>query len=436
MRVIVVGAGVAGLAAADAARHTGADVVVLEARDRIGGRIRTAPLGPGSIDLGAAWVHNPVGNPVAEALTTAGIGSRNDGAYWSRMAVWRNGWVGGPESTALTAAVEADWDPSEAIAALPGNDRYVDGVEWYLADRELDGVVGELVRFGLLWILGPLVIAGHPDRVSLAGAAAYADGSGGNLVLTGGYRALVDRLSDELDIRLDAPVAGVEHGGGEVLVRSGDETIEGDRVVLTVPRGVLQSGTLALDPPLGAEHAAAVERLAMGTLEKVAFRFSEPFWPESVWQITRVADDRAFPIWFDFTLHAGAPTLVALYNPAATPGLAGLSVEERVERALEALREMFGSVPAPEETLASDWAGDPWARGSYSYIPLGAGVDDMRRLAEPLSGRVSLAGEATVPACYGTVEAAFVSGLRAAAHVMGERPRRLSLGEIPPHWLD
>jgi NAD(P)-binding Rossmann-like domain len=113
MRVIVVGAGIAGLTAADAARCAGAEVLVVEARDRIGGRIRTVPLGPGKIDLGGAWVHSPIANPVAEALALAGIATRNDGAYGAPMAVWADGWVEAAGATTVTAALQADWDPTE-----------------------------------------------------------------------------------------------------------------------------------------------------------------------------------------------------------------------------------------------------------------------------------------------------------------------------------
>jgi monoamine oxidase len=174
----------------------------------------------------------------------------------------------------------------------------------------------------------------------------------------------------------------------------------------------------------------------MGTLEKIAFRFTERFWPESVWQITHVAGDRSFPVWFDFSRHVGAPTLVALYNPAVTPGLAELPPKQRTDPALEVLQRMFGSVPEPAEALTTGWTEDPWALGSYSYVPIGARVDDMRSLAEPVSDRLLLAGEATAPTSYGTVHAAFASGLRAAARALGQRPERLSLGAIPRAWLD
>jgi hypothetical protein len=253
---------------------------------------------------------------MAEALASAGIATRNDGAFGARMAVWADGWVDATLATTVTAALQADWDPAEAQAALPGNDRFIDGVEWFLADRGLEGRPAELARFTLLWLAGALVIAGPPEQISLAGAAAYAAGSGGNLVPAGGYGALVDRLTSGLDVRLGTAVTHVEHGSDRALVVAGDVTLEGDHAVVTVPLGVLRAGAVTFDPPLQGGHAHAVDRLAMGTEEKVVFRFSERFWPDSLWEVTHVAGDRAFPVWFDFSRHVGAPTLVTIYNPA------------------------------------------------------------------------------------------------------------------------
>src|SRR5262249_39440893 len=161
------------------------------ARDRVGGRIHTLPLGPGTVDLGGAWVHDPIGNPVAEALAAAGVGTRNDGAFGAPMAVWADGWVDAVGATTVTGVLQADWDPVQAQVAT-GSERFVDGVEWFLADRGLQGDLGELARSTLLWLIAPLVSAGPPDRVSLAGAAAYAEEGGGNLVPIGGYGELAD----------------------------------------------------------------------------------------------------------------------------------------------------------------------------------------------------------------------------------------------------
>ena len=435
MRMIVVGGGVAGLTAADAARCAGAEVTVLEARDRVGGRIRTVPFGPGAVDLGAAWVHAPFGNPVAEALTAAGIKTRNDGEFGAPMAVWRDGWVEAPEATIVASTLLGEWDPVEAQAAVEG-DRLTDGLEWFLADRGLCGTAAKLASFTVHNIIGGLVIAGAPGGVSLAGAAAYADGSGGNLVPAGGYRELVDALVAGLDVRLSTTVSAVEHGGPGVSVVTDQGTFDGDYAIVTLPLGMLQAGRVAFDPPLPDSQTSAIERLGVARLEKVALRFSEPFWPESIWEITYVSEDGAFPAWFDFSRHVGAPTLVAFYNPGFTPSLTAMSPAEREREALNALRSMFGAVPAPEETAVTDWENDPYSLGSYSYIPVGAGAEDMRRLSEPASDRLTLAGEVTVPDHYGTVQAAFTSGLRAAGAALGAQPERLTLGAIPPRWLD
>jgi monoamine oxidase len=413
MRVIVVGAGMAGLVAADALRRAGAEVVVVEARDRLGGRTWSAPLGPGVVDLGGAWVHGPVGNPVTEALAAAGIDAPNDGTFYSRMELWADGWANTTLATTVTAAVMADWDPAETMASC-GSDSFADGVEWYVEQRGLDGRARELVRCALLWISGALEVAAPPERISLAGVADYQGGGGGNLVPAGGYGSLIERLAEGLDVRLGTAVTRIEHGNAPAAVDSSGGSFEADRVVATVPLGVLKSGVVAFDPPLRPGQAAAVERLEMSTLEKVALCFEERFWPEGLWQITHVSPDRSFGVWFDFTPHVGAPTLVALYNPSVTPELAELPAAERVTPALAALRRMFGSVPEPAEVLTTDWCGDQWAGGSYSYIPLGATADDMRALAEPVSERLLLAGEVTVAEHYGTVEAAFRSGRRAA----------------------
>ena len=119
MRVIVVGAGIAGLTAADAARCAGAEVLVVEARDRIGGRIRTVPLGPGTVDLGGA----------SDSLSHRQPGGRSAGRGWDRnkerLGLWRpNGGLGRwlrwkPRTTTVTSALQADWDPAEALAAIP-----------------------------------------------------------------------------------------------------------------------------------------------------------------------------------------------------------------------------------------------------------------------------------------------------------------------------
>jgi len=434
MRLIVIGAGLAGLAAADAARHAGAEVIVLEARNRIGGRTWTVPFGPGFIDLGAAWLHGPLDNPLTEALTAAGIESRNDGGFGSGTAIWDGQWVEAADATTVTSVIWVEFDPEDALAAHPDRDDLGEGVEWFLDDRELSGRARALTRRGLLRILGGCLAAGQPDRVSLQGLADYVEGGGGNLLPAGGYGALVERLANGLKIRLESAATRVEHGPAGLSVQTGVGNFEADAAIVTAPLGVLRAGALSFDPPLSDSQAEAIQRLEMGTLEKIAFRFDRPFWPESVRRINCLGEGSAFPQWVNLSRNTGAPTLVAFYNPSYFPRVAATPAAERAELALDQLREMYDEVPDPVETRVTDWASDRWARGSYSYVPIGASTADMGLLAEPVSERLALAGEATVPQSYGTAHAAFGSGLRAAAQVLGKRPEQLSLGPIGAHW--
>ncbi len=416
MRVIVIGAGVSGLTAARDLSAAGADVVVVEARDRIGGRTWTHDIAGVPVDLGGSWIHGPFGNPLSDEVTLAGLATRNDGTWGTGMAVWveGSGWAP-PPVVATAVAVRTDFDFEEATAALGREGTYREGIDWYLTDRRLDGSSADVARFSLEWLDSALNIGGLPDEVSLTGSAAYHLHSGGNAAIDGGYRRLVDHLAAGLDIRLDESVLAIEHGGPvDALVSTTSGTLRADAVVVTVPLGVLKKRSITFLPALPGHHAAA-DRLGMATLEKVVLRFDTPVFPEHTRRITFVSDDHRFPAWADMTHHAGAPTVIAFHNPRATNTMATWSSERRVEEARRVLSSMLGDIPEPVDAHVTDWQNDPCAYGSYSYVAKGSSAQDMTTLGRPGSNRLFFAGEHTVPEYFGTVHGAFVSGARAAA---------------------
>jgi polyamine oxidase len=418
-RVVVVGAGVAGLTAGRRMAEAGWTVVVLEARARIGGRTWTSDLAGASVDLGGSWLHGPFGNPLTPVLSGAGIAIHSDGPWGSDTAVHveGRGWASATETSTMVAA-RADWDAGEA-AEGSGQDRHDRGVDWYVAERRLSPSTAPLVRFGLDWLEGALNLAGRPDRISLRGSAAYVEHRGGNAVPVGGYRRLVDHLAAGLDIRTGRPVMAVEQLGAEVVVHTTDGTEMADAAVVAVPLGVLQAGRIVFSPALPPGHQTAITSLAMGNLEKVAFVFDERFWPEANRRLVFVADDHRFPVWVDMTRHAGGPpTLVTLYNPSSTPGMGATSAADRITAARSVLEQVYGGVPDPVATHATDWTGDRWTGGSYSYIPIGAEPAHVRRLAQPAADHLVLAGEHTSLDSFGTVHGAYVSGVRAAENFM------------------
>lgn len=411
----MIGAGVSGLTAARALQRDGHDVVVVEGRDRIGGRTHTVDLGGAPADLGGSWIHGPVGNPLTPLVDEAGFEVVNDGAWGGamRIVVDGHGALDGPD-TATVIASQFDWDPSEAAAGLGRDGSFDEGVAWYLDDRGFTGAPRRAVEFALRWAEAGQNVAGTPDRVSLEGVGGYVDLPGGNVAIVGGYRRLVDHLADGLDIRTGTPVRRIAHGDTGVAVTTDGADHVADQVVVTLPLGVLAARTVEFDPPIPDvdEH---VGRLAMGSLEKVVLRFGERWWPDNVRRLLHVSDHRRFSSWVDITAHSGVPTLVAFHNPLnADSG----PPERQPDLALESLRATFGvQVPDPVAVHATDWLHDPFSLGSYSYIPVGGSGADMTALGGRWSPRLVFAGEHTVPEYFGTVHAAHLSGLRAAEAV-------------------
>jgi monoamine oxidase len=300
---------------------------------------------------------------------------------------------------------------------LGGDGSFEEGASWYVRDRGLTGLEGELVAFSIAWLAGGLNEAGTPDRVSLAGVAAYIQHRGGNLLPNGGYRSLVEHLADGLDIRTATPVLRIDHDAASATAITPGHSWAADWVVVTVPLGVLQARAIDFQPSISQTHQAAIDRLAMGTLEKVVFRFEHPVWPTGVSRLIHISPDRLFPGW---TVLAGQPaTIVGFYNPHCTPGMTEVSPPQRLELAMGVLRSMLGAdIPSPVASAATNWAEDPFTVGSYSFIPVGASPEDMEVLATPPAARLILAGEHTIVEHHGTVHGAYASGVRAAQTIL------------------
>ncbi len=414
--IVVIGAGVAGLRAAGRLVGAGRSVTVLEARRRLGGRVWTTGLAGAPVDMGGSFLHDRDRNPVVDFLRSTGHGVLTDGAWGFGMAVFAGGAPLPGHDVATVVTAPHDFDPAEAAAVLgPREDRWMAGVDWFIADRRIPDPAAALVRHNLNRVYAGLNIGADPERLSLRGAAAYTDGVG-NALPEGGYGGLITELARGLDVRLGEVVTGVGRRDGRPLVITDRGEHPADAVVVTVPLAVLRAGRIRFDPPLPDTHRGAIGRLGVSSLEKVVLRFERRWWPETMGRVLAIGDD---PIasWYDASAVSGAPTLMGFHNPMLT---ATVDVDRagRIASALATLRALFGDVPDPVGAISSDWLHDPWALGSYSHIPLGATADDMATLAAPAGDGILLAGEHTVPEFHGTVHAAFISGDRAADQLL------------------
>ncbi len=433
--VLVIGAGISGIAAAQALRRLGHPVTVLEARDRIGGRIWTDDEG---VDLGAHWIHGTEGNPVTELVERLEIPYSYVGGDSSYTGGFDNLDLFGPggqltTQTAKNRTLElADGvlHELEQRAEHARRNRLPDvplaeAVQQILDARGLLPEDEQAVRYHLNVILREDA-AEDAARLSLQN---WEDGylvyGHGDSILHRGYRAVVDALADGLDVRLGHVVTRVETGDGSLPVRvvtdRGD--FHADRVLVTLPLGVLKHGSVAFEPPLPPAKQTAVERLGFGVLNKIALHFREPFWPTEQYVFGYLCrdTDRHPTVVISMWKSHGKPILVMLLGASLGRELESWPDEEVARYGTAIVRDLFGAdAPAPEHVSRTAWGADPFARGAYTSIGVGASAKDVAALAEPVGGRLYFAGEATNPYHWGCVHSAYESGLREAARISGD----------------
>jgi len=426
-RVLVVGAGIAGLAAASALRTSGIDVLVLEARSRIGGRCFTAQLGNVPFDLGASWIHQPDGNPVRDLIDRLGLGRRSYpiGEIVAGMRLVSAGGqsLAEPERQAvLQAVLQLDDAVAESGCASPAR-----SVASVLEAADLPDLPAPLAAWAryVTRTIDEVDLAAPATDIASANYAVQGISSGGDDLIEGGYVGLAEHLAAGLPIRLGTAIRAVRLLPDRVELACADGRVEaGSHALITVPLGVLQAGAIHFEPPLPEAKRRAIGRLGFGRFEKVVLRFESAFWegadrPGS-WCIE---DEPLFPFWIDFTAALGVPVVTAHVSGPPAWRLAEVPAEQRLGRALSAFGRAVGRVPPPPlASLISHWGEDPWTLGAYTRLTPASDPDDPARLAEPVGGRLRFAGEATSSSRFGYVDGAYASGLREAARLVQPSP--------------
>ena len=426
-RVLVVGAGIAGLTVANAMAHAAVDCVVLEARGRVGGRLHTADLGGSPVDLGGSWMHHPIGNPVASFARMVGIECR-PGSPLSSMSAFdcsTGRWLSAADVEA-SLAVELRF--SDALAELrtqlgPAASA-AEGIEAYLATTGLAEDALRRARQGLRATV-EADAAGAAERQSLTWLWTQQEYGGdyfGDLP-AGGFASVTDALAAGLDVRLDWPVARVDLTDTGVAVTSSSGMTEvGSHVVVAVPLGVLKQDLPSFAPPLPPGRVEAVRRLGFGRYEKVALKFDEAFWREAGWShLVLFPPEPAEPaLWvFDLDAYSGDPILVCHTFHSATGHLTEASTNAAAQWVMGMLSAAMGApCPEPVAVAVTRWADDPYAAGAYTHVPPGSTNADVDVLGTPIAGRLLFAGEHTQSARLGYADGAMTSGIREAKRLL------------------
>jgi len=396
---LIVGAGMAGLAAGRALGEAGRSVQLLEARERIGGRAWTYHVEDLWFDLGCHWFHSADRNPLVPIARELGLAIEQQGAHWA--APWNQKKLGA-RAQDLRDAFDRVHDAMEAT--LDGPDRAVSELMHLAGDWQ--GYVGAAYS----WSTGALA-----ESLS---AQDLADGTStdNNWRTPTGLGDFTGRFGAGLPIKTDAAVNRLELTPTGVVASGPFGRLEAKAAIVTVPVSKLTDGTLAL--PLPESHRQALDGLPLGCNEKLFFRVEgTPFGPPQDFQ-ANLSYDKVESAHYH--IHEfGRPTVEAYFGGPLALRLGREGRAALADFALSELVHEFGSaLRAHLRPIANTaWCVDPWLNGAYSYATPG-NHEARRTLCRPVEDRLFLAGEATSPHNPSSLHGAHESGLRAAAQVL------------------
>ncbi|OJJ12674.1 amine oxidase [Alphaproteobacteria bacterium AO1-B] len=408
--VIVIGAGIAGLAAARRLQDLGYAVVVLEATSAVGGRIRTDWSLGAPFEVGAGWIHRPEGNPVSKLADA----------------------IDAPTYITSDESYQVYAQDGAAVSRSTINSKYRDLMRLYKRiddtfdnDQPLSEAIRRVSKDSLRdpvlrWMMSAYTefsTGGPIEKLSAYYFDEDDEYDGADVILTEGYDQIPKSLADGLEVRFDTVVEAIEYEEGDgAAVYTSKGTFESYFVICTVPLGVLKKATIAFDPPLPEAHQKSINEIGFGSVTKLALKFEQPFWPEDVQYFGYMSEPKGRWNYF-LNYRTFSPENILLgVSVGDYPFVAeAMSDPDMISDCMGALRAMFGEdIPAPIGHMATRWSKDPHTFGAYSYSAVGNTPADFDRFATPVANTILFAGEHATFDFHGTTHGAYLTGLAAA----------------------
>jgi len=436
MKVVIIGAGMAGLSCAELlSGQENIEVIILEARDRIGGRIANADEFSGPIDLGASWIHGVKGNPLTAIAKRLGLS----------LDVTDNPNLTGEESFELYNKSGRRLDDEVEKKTRKRFELLTQEAIKYLRNLQDDASVDKALQAGrkklppneqnechhetdlLGWLISGIEGWENANLSDLSGRYHFLEWEdriplGGDGFIVSGYTPIIKDLAKHLQdkIYLSHQVNRLEYTDDGVLIETNQGTISADFVICTVPLGVLKSGDILFSPPLPLWKSRAIQYIGFGLMNKIVVEFPKVFWNPQITGIGYTSNDPQESFQFFLNLYPliKCPILMCFITADFARTVEKWSDEQIKEKILSILTKIYGSevIQQPSTIRITRWGSDPFSRGSYSFRTVGSTVSDIENLAKPV-GRLHFAGEATY-IDLGFAHGAYLSGRRAAQEVL------------------
>lgn len=453
-KIIIVGAGVSGIAAATRLIENGfTNLKILEAEDRIGGRVHSVTTGNWTVDMGGHWVHGEGGNVVYEIAAPLGLLDNNTKDYANEILVFSDKFELKSDHISLSEGVYNDPE------ILTTNDslfhfmliKLTPIIKQEIKDKErADAYLKRILEVHC-------ILEGCDDvsDVSAKGTCRFLESEGTNLVSWKGkgYKSIIDlllkrhkksqgpaiNLDGKLHLKTEVTKIIQRDGGIDVLCKDGSN-FTADLVIVTVSLAVLKERHESLFHPTLPQHKKnVIKNLGMGTVDKIILRFPHIWWPDNVtgfefiWlEKDKILEKDQFP-WelgiASFSSEDGSPfTLTGWMSGETAKSMETYSIDDVRKGSMRVLKKFLShrySIPEPVEVLRSKWGTNPHFRGAYSYPSMASEAMNLTQtdLAKPVTDRngkevIFFAGEATNGKHFATVHGALESGWREADRIV------------------
>jgi monoamine oxidase len=411
--VVVIGGGISGLAAAKKLKEKGFTVIVLEAQDKVGGRIRTDRSLGVAFDEGASWIHEPKGNPITNLASQSGaityltsddsveVFDVNGTAYSDTVLTNSENQFENALNAVRTAGTQTQSFQTVFNSLYPtqANDRL-----WkYMLSAYLEFNTG--------------------GDISKLSSKFFDDDeafSGSDVIITNGYDKVTDFLATGLDVRLNTRVSSINYSNAKVTINANGNTIEADYVVVSVPLGVLKNNAITFTPSLPTNKINAISNTNMGNVNKFLLVWDTAFWDTNLQYIGYTPETKDKFNYFlnikKFTPSNGLMTFALGDYATVTETMPDSQI---INEIMLNLKSIYGnSIPNPTNFLRTKWGQNINSYGAYSYPTNGSTSADFDIVSNEVNNKVFFAGEHTIREYRATVHGAYLSGIREANKII------------------
>lgn len=411
--VIIIGAGISGLAAAKKLKEKGFTVTVLEAQEKVGGRLRTNRSINGiAFDEGASWIHGIDGNPITSlakeaGMTTAFTDDDSIVAYDLGAKLIKDSTYSSEED-AFYDILETMYKKGDANKSFETvfNSLYPTKAN----DRLWKFLLSSYVTFDL----------GDLDKLS---STLYNEGEefgGVEHIATNGYDTIPKYLATGIDVKLNQRVSKIDYTGDKPKVTHNGTETETDYVVVTVPLGVLKANKIEFSPALPSEKQTAIQKVGVNCVNKFLLTWDKVFWDDEQYiAYTPEARDK-FNYFVNVNkLNPSANALMTFAYADYGRKTETMTDNQVISEVMAHLKDIYGnSIPNPTNLLRTKWQTNENAYGAYSYTAVGTEMRHFDDLAKEVSNKLFFAGEHTHIDYYSTAHGAYLSGIREADKII------------------